>query len=360
VAEAPASTGPVRAIVYGVGAMGSILAHLLLDKGVEIVGAIGRSPDKVGRDLGEVAGLGFSTGVVVEADARRALSEGADVAVVSVASYLSVMFDHFKLCLEHGVNVITIEEETVYPWTTAPELAAELDRIAKEHGVTLAASGAQDVFWLHLVGTLLGAAHRVETVVGRCTWNADDYGPEVAAHVHAGASAEEFRRYIAENEWPDFVARATLEALVAELELTPSEISSTVRPVLAAEPIPSRSLGRTIPAGHVLGVVDSTTVECAEGPRFTFSMEGSVYREGQTDVNEWIVHGEPELHLRNDTVPTRLITCTSVVNRIPDVILAPPGLVTLERLGKPRYKHHRLEHYLRPGTTGTDEIRPLR
>ncbi len=54
---------PVRAIVYGVGAMGSIMARLMLDKGVEIVGAVGRSPEKVGRDLGEVAGLGRPTGV---------------------------------------------------------------------------------------------------------------------------------------------------------------------------------------------------------------------------------------------------------------------------------------------------------
>ena len=345
--------GGIRAVVYGVGAMGSIVARLLVEKNVEIVGAIARSPEKVGRDLGEVAGLGFETGISVSDDPRAVLaSTKPDIAVVCVASYLSVMRDHFELCLKNGANVITIEEETVYPWSTAPELAAELDRIAKAHGVTLAASGAQDVFWLHLVGTLLGAAHRVDSVAGRCTWNADDYGPEVASHVHVGESAEEFERYVAEHEWPDFVARATLEALVSELELTPSHISSTVTPVLADEPTPCRSLSRPVPAGHVLGVVDATTIECAEGPRFMFSMEGSVYREGQTDVNEWVVQGEPELHLRNDTVPTRLITCTSVVNRIPDVILAEPGLVTLDRLGKPRYKHFPLEHYLRNERAG--------
>ena len=110
-----------------------------------------------------------ATGVIVEPDARRALDRGADIAVVSVSSYLSVMADHFRLCLEGGANVVTIEEETVWPWGTAPELAAELDGIAKQSGVTLAASGAQDVFWLHLVGTLLGAAHRVDTVEGRCS-----------------------------------------------------------------------------------------------------------------------------------------------------------------------------------------------
>ena len=86
-------------------------------------------------------------------------------------------------------------------------------------------------------------------------------------------------------------------------------------------------------------------------------MDGRVYGEGETDVNEWLVHGEPDLHLRNDDVPTRLITCTSVVNRIPDVINAAPGLVTLDRLGQAAYKHGPARAIR--AVSGPDEIRPL-
>jgi 4-hydroxy-tetrahydrodipicolinate reductase len=330
---------PVRAIVYGVGAMGAIMARLLLEKGVEIVGAVARSPAKVGRDLGEVAGLDRTTGVLVEPDARPALERGADVALVAVSSYLHVMAHHFRLCLEHGTNVVTIEEETVWPWHTAPELAAELDATARANGVSIAASGAQDVFWMKLVATLMGAAHRIEEVTGYCSWNADDYGPEVAAHVHLGESPEAFARHLEEHGWPDFVARANLEALVADAGLTVAEVESGVEPVLAEEDTPSASLGRPVRRGHLLGILDTTTVRTAEGPTFSFAMAGRVYRAGEADVNEWTIRGEPDLHLRNDRVPTRLITCTSVVNRIPDVIAAEPGLVTLDRLPQPRYRH---------------------
>ena len=102
---------------------------------MEIVGAVARSPKKIGRDLGDVVRLGFDTGVTVEASALPALERGADMAVVSVASYLNVMFDHFRICLEHGVNVVTTEEEAVWPWNTAPELATQIDSIARGHGV---------------------------------------------------------------------------------------------------------------------------------------------------------------------------------------------------------------------------------
>ena len=336
---------PIRAIVYGVGAMGAIMARLMLEKGVEIVGAVARSPEKVGRDLGDVAGLGFNTGVTVEATATPALERGADVAVVCVASYLNVMSDHFRLCLEHGTNVVTIEEETVWPWHTAAEHATELDAIARKHGVSLAASGAQDVFWMKLVATLMGAAHRIDSVSGRCSWNVDDYGPEVAAHVHVGDPPEQFAAHLAQHGWPEFVARANLEALVADARLTVANVKSTVEPVLATRATPSTSIG-TVPAGRLLGVVESTTVKAVEGPAFNFAMTGRVYEPGESDTNEWVIRGEPDLHLRNDRVPTRIITCTSVVNRIPDVIAAPPGLVTLDQLPQPRYRHYALERYL--------------
>lgn len=54
---------PVRAIIYSVGEMDPVVTRLLVERGVGIIGAIGRSESKVGRDLGDVAALGTSLGV---------------------------------------------------------------------------------------------------------------------------------------------------------------------------------------------------------------------------------------------------------------------------------------------------------
>ena len=102
----------VRAVVFGVGAMNSVATRFMLDKGVQIVGAISRSPDKVGRDLGDVARLGYPIGVKIERDARHVLStRSADIALVAIASYMQDMYKHLRLCAECGVNAITISEE---------------------------------------------------------------------------------------------------------------------------------------------------------------------------------------------------------------------------------------------------------
>jgi hypothetical protein len=338
----------VRAVVYGVGAMGSIITRLLVDKGATVVGAVGRSPSKVGRDLGEVAGLGFELGVKVDEDSEAVMSRAAaDVAVVAVSSYLETMFDHFRTCIEHGANVLTIEEESFFPWCTAPALATRLDALAKRHGVTIMGSGAQDLYWMTLPCALMGAAHRVDSVHGRTTWNVDDYGPEVAQHVQAGFTREEFESHVERNGWPSFVVRNTVDALVADAGLTPAKVTTSVQPVLASRPTPSRSLGREIAPGRLLGVTDTATITTREGPSFTFEQTGCVYGPGQSDMNEWVVRGEPaELRLRNDNVPTRVATCTQVINRIPDVINAPPGFATVAQLPRLRYRHLPLDSYL--------------
>lgn len=336
---------PVRAVVYGVGAMGSIMTRLLVEKGAEVVGAVARSPSKVGRDLGEVAGLGVVLGVTVADDGAAVIASAhADVALVAVSSYLETMYDHFRVCLEHGVNVITIEEESFFPWGTAPTLAGQLDEIAKRHGVSIMGSGAQDLYWMTLPCALMGAAHRVDSVHGRTMWNVDDYGPEVAEHVHAGSTVQDFHSHVAIHGWPSFVVRNTADALLADAGLTPAEVQTEVRPVIAEADTPSRRLSRVITAGRMLGVTDTVTITSREGPSFTFEQTGCVYGAGQSDLNEWVVRGEPaELRLRNDHVPTQLATCTQVVNRIPDVIAAPPGFVTVSALPRLRYRHFPLQ-----------------
>ena len=153
----------IKAVVYGVGAMNSVATRMMLEKGVDIVGALARSPEKVGRDLGEVAGLGYQTGVLVEDDPDRVLStRQADIAVIAVASYMSDMYEHLRRCAEHGVNAVTISEEALYPWNTSPMQTAELDRLARQNGVTITGTGHQDTYWVNLVSLVLGTSHRIE------------------------------------------------------------------------------------------------------------------------------------------------------------------------------------------------------
>jgi 4-hydroxy-tetrahydrodipicolinate reductase len=137
-----------------------------------------------------------------------------------------------------------------------------------------------------------------------------------------------------------------LDALLADTGMTPKTVASRTRPELAPEEIRSVALDVTVPVGGVIGFTDVDEIETVEGPVLTFEMTGRLYREGEADINDWTLTGEPNLRLTNPEVPTQITTCTQYVNRIPDVINAPAGFVTVERLPKLRYRAFPLAQYL--------------
>ena len=90
--------GP-RVVMYGVGAMGSIIARMLQDKGAVLVGGVCRSEEKEGKDLGELAGIG-AIGARVTRDAESLLdTTSPDVVVMTIASYMTDVKEPILLCL---------------------------------------------------------------------------------------------------------------------------------------------------------------------------------------------------------------------------------------------------------------------
>src|SRR5690606_34159228 len=82
------------------------------------------------------------TGVVVSADAARVFDEAKpDVVLHTTSSFLDRMHDQLLACARAGVHVVSSTEELAYPYDRHPDLAAELDRVAKAGGVVLLGTG---------------------------------------------------------------------------------------------------------------------------------------------------------------------------------------------------------------------------
>ncbi|WP_329024167.1 dihydrodipicolinate reductase [Streptomyces sp. NBC_00690] len=333
-----------RIAIYGLGAMGLEILRILHGRGANIVAGIVRpGSDKDGQDLGRlagVAGLAFPA----RGDAEQALREAApDMVVVTVSTYLDdVQYEIFSTVVKSGANVITLAEEMLYPFATDNPRARDLDALAKRHQVTVTGTGHQDAYWVNLISVLAGSSHDLGSVTGRLSWNVDDFGPALAEQQRVNATAEEFAEWQTAAERPPTFTYYSLYALAAAIGLTPhGTVETTTEPVIALGDTHSAALGATVPQGRLLGYTDTDILHTAEGVTLSISSQGTVYGEGERDYNEWHLadaSGAPTLHLRNSDLNTAHTTCATLINRIPDVIDARPGIVTVDQLPQLRYR----------------------
>ena len=133
----------VKVIIWGLGAMGSGIADMLLKKeGVEIVGVVGRGA-KLGKSMYDYIKTprGDRPDVII-GPPEEVIKEGsADVVMLCTDSFTRSAFDRIKFILERKINCITSAEEMAYPQAQEPELARQLDEIAKENGVSVLGTG---------------------------------------------------------------------------------------------------------------------------------------------------------------------------------------------------------------------------
>ncbi len=133
----------LRIAQYGCGKMSVYTMRYAMEKGAEIACAFGRSPHNIGKDVGEIAGVG-RTGVLVQ-DSKQAVAvlkeKKPDACIITTASLMRDVERPFIECAESGVNAITLCEEAFYPWNSAVRSTRMLDELARKSGITLCGSG---------------------------------------------------------------------------------------------------------------------------------------------------------------------------------------------------------------------------
>ena len=86
----------------------------------------------------------------------------------------------------------------------------------------------------------------------------------------------------------------------------------------------------TIPKGACTGMSAVVTTTTKEGIVIESECIGKVYDKDEFDCNDWTVEGEPNTRVVIERPSTVELTCASVVNRIPDVLMSPAGYFTTE------------------------------
>jgi hypothetical protein len=324
----------IRIILYGVGAVGSLIAKSLLEKeGVEVVGAVDIAKDKFGKDLGEVLGLNRELGVKVSDNIDSLLPKvKADIAVHATSSFLKDTYPQIASIVKHSVKVVSTCEELSYPYLTEPKLAKELDTLAKKYNVTVLGTGINPGFLMDtLVITLTAVCQKVEKIKAVRVMNAATRRLAFQKKIGAGLTVEEFERRIESRQITGHVGLKQSIAMIADaLKWNLDKITAeSVEPVLAEETVESASI--KVRAGEVAGLRQK-----AKGimkNKEVIVLDFQAYIGAEEEYDAITIEGIPNVKQRiQPCVHGDKGTVAMIVNSIPKVINAPAGLLTMKDL----------------------------
>lgn len=327
----------MKAVLWGLGAMGRGIASLLLEKGIKVVGAID-VPPVAGMDIGDVLGVP-EMGLPVSLDPVVALSKGPDVVFVCTSSFVEDVFPSIVLALEHGAHVVTIAEEMACPWASSPELAQKIDSLAKRAKKAVVGTGVNPGFVLDtLVVALTGVCAHIEHIYAKRVNDLSPFGPTVMRTQGVGTTAEEFQKgldagtIVGHVGFPESI-KLIASALGWDIQRVEQErepiISKVERKTEHAHVLPGQVAGcRHIARGYAMG----KEVIFLEHPQ-------QICPEAQgVETGDYInIQGVPPVNLSIvPEIPGGIGTIAMAVNTLPLVQKAPPGLWTMADLPIPR------------------------
>ncbi len=331
----------VKVIIWGLGAMGGGMADVLLKKkGVEIVGVAGRGP-KIGKSMFDYIKTekGDHEDVIIGAYEDVIKPGAADVVLLCTDSFTKNAFERIKYILEQGINVITSAEEMAFPKAQSPELAAQLDEIAKANGVTVLGTGVNPGHIMDLlVLVMTGVLTDVEEITSRRVNSLSPFGPVVMEEQGIGISVEEFLERKANHTMSGHVGFAESVGMMAEgMGLEVAEFAQDMNPITTD--VDRKSPYGFAAAGSCAGVSMTAEAKLSNGIPVHMDHPQQIEPEqvGVQTGDYVIIKGSPNVNLVNSPeIEGGLGTIAMCVNMIPMVINAEAGLKTMIDLPIPR------------------------
>lgn len=319
----------IGVIQYGLGPIGAAIARLAASRGgLELVGGVDIDPHKADRPLGEVIGLPRLSAPRVWADASAAVAAlRPRLALHSTASSLPLVMDQLLGLLEAGVSVISTCEELAYPFERYPEQSERLDAVARANDARILGTGVNPGFVMDtLVFVLSGVAARIERITVNRTVDASRRRLPLQQKIGAALDLDEFGRRAREGRLRHVGLEESLWMVARAVGWRVDRIESTLEPIIAERE--RRSTELVARPGQAAGVHQRAIGWVGHEPRLVYDLR--MFLEAEDPADEIRIDGEPPLLIR---VPNGIhgdtATAAIVVNAIPRVLAAPPGLLTM-------------------------------
>ena len=325
----------ISVVQFGLGPIGCGIAKLVLQKrNLRLVGAIDIDPDKAGKDIGRLLKLDKDIGVIVERDASKVLSgNSADIVLHSTSSLVASVKNQILSCIEAGSNVISTTEELVYPFSRSPELSKLIDDKAKARSVSVLGTGVNPGFVMDTLPIFLSTVcHKVESVEVTRILDASTRRLPLQRKIGAGITVEQFKNDVEDGKLGHVGLLESIAMLSDGLGLGVDRSEQIVEPVVADRGLETQYL--TVKKGEVAGI--RNIGRGYRGQSLVVLLHLEMYVGAKNPRDKVTIKGNPNMEfVVEGGTPGDPATVAMIVNAIPKVIEAKPGLISMIDLRLP-------------------------
>jgi len=327
---------PVKVAIYGLGSIGTLIARKAFErKNLELVAAFEIDPSKTGRDIGEVINMGERIGIIVsrESDATEILKRSrADTVLHATSSHLDKIYPQIVKCVEAGADLISTSETLVNPWYRYPKLASEIDRMARENNVSIMGAGVNPGFVFDALPILMTlVCTRVDCLKVTRSLDAGKRRLSFQKKCGLALSVEEFTRKIDSGEITGHIGYGeSVDLIASALGVNLTRIVERQEPIVSAKLLKTQYF--EIMPGRVSGIHGYGIGYVGEKEFIRVELLAEAGRE---EFEEVIIEGEPPVKWRSTGIPGDTATAAVVINLIPKVLEARPGLLRITDISLP-------------------------
>lgn len=316
-----ASVQPTTVGIYGIGPIGAEIVRLILTKPwLKLVAAVDIDPAKAGKDVGELTGAG-RTGVLVTPQ----LETRPTVICHSTGSRLAQVEQQLLDLLNRGCHVVSTCEELAFPLDRP--IRENLQMAARSANVTLLGTGVNPGFVMDkLPLTLTSVCQDVKEVKITRVVDASKRREPLQRKVGAGMTREQFEEKVRSGSIKHMGLRESLVMVGNGLGVEFETISDEqILPMMAEREIVTDYL--KVEKGQVAGVH-----QFIEGKgRINVSLDIRMYVGAEDPADQVHIKGIPDVSMKIEGgVHGDRATAAMVVNSIPRVVAARPGVLTMD------------------------------
>jgi len=327
----------IRVTHFGLGPIGAaIVKQVAARPGFKIVGAIDIDPAKLGRDLGEVVGVSKKLGVKVSGDAAKALkSSKPDVVVLCTSSSIKKVLPQVEAILKSRTPIVSTTEELSYPGYTHMVEARKIHAMAKKAKVAVLGTGVNPGFAMDALPIALTAVcERVDRISVHRIQDARIRRLPFQQKIGTGLTPEQFQKKVDDGSVRHVGLTESIAMIADAMGWTLDRITDDIQPKIASVPVASEFLA--VDPGFVCGIVQDGHGYRKGQAIIQLHMEAYLGAPESYDAVE--IEGSPRLFQKiAGGIHGDVATASIVVNSIPKVLDASPGLHTMRDLALPSF-----------------------